>query len=104
MKRTSILIVALAAALALALAGCGGSASPAQVATAAHAESCDNSGFYIVSKITGSKETVYDCSFAVFPYSRCVTYQGGIAADSTSVVRFLFASVLGQTKPSCLLQ
>ncbi len=92
---------AVVAAAAL-LAGCGGgAASPSQVATAAGASSCNNSGFYIQSKITGNKSVIYDCRFAE-KLPKCVTYSGSIASDSTETVQLLFANSLGAQKPACL--
>lgn len=84
----------------MALAGCGGGTSPSQVAQAAGASSCDKSDYYLIIKTTGEHETIYDC---VFPSGlKCVTYQNGIANDSTEVARLVFSTSLGTPKPSCL--
>ena len=76
------------------------SVSPGTVASAAGALSCDSSGYYITTAVSG-KETVYDCSMASGK-TLCVTYHGGIASDSTEIVRLAFANTLLTTKPSCL--
>jgi hypothetical protein len=86
----------------VSLVACGElGVSSSKVAAAAQASGCDNSGFYIENKISGSKEVIYDCSFPDGS-TKCVTYAGGIANDSTDVVRLVFASTLGAKKPSCL--
>lgn len=75
------------------------STSPSAVAAAIGAQSCDDSGFTISTLISG-QETVYDCSIDGNAY--CVTYKGGLATDSTSVVKLAFANTLGSVGPSCL--
>lgn len=92
----------VAAAFVVVAAGCdSSSSSPAKVAEAAGASSCDNSGYYLIIKTTGEKETIYDCSFP--SGQKCVTYANGIANDSTQTVRIVFSTALGQKQPSCLL-
>jgi hypothetical protein len=73
---------------------------PSTVAAASGAISCDDSGYSVVSKITGARNEIYDCSFV--SGEKCVTYESGVADDSTAEVRILFASTLGSKKPSCL--
>jgi len=89
-----------AVAAAAVLAGCGGT-SPSQVAIAAGARFCNNSGFYIQSKLTGNKSVIYDCRFAG-KLPACVTYSGSIASDATATVQLLFANSLDGRKPACL--
>lgn len=103
MRRLRPSFLGIAALLAATLAGCGGSAaSPTKVAEAAGASHCDNSGFYIESKLTDKKETIYDCRFpAGLP--KCVTYSGNIASNSTDEVSLLFEGSLNARKPACLL-
>jgi hypothetical protein len=89
-------------AAAALLAGCGGGGpSASQVATAAGASFCNNSGFYIQSKLTGNKSVIYDCRFAG-KLPACVTYSGSIASDATATVQLLFANSLDGRKPACL--
>ena len=101
--RRLILSGALVTAAAL-LAGCGGgAASPGTVAQAAGATSCDNSGFFVESKLTNEKDVIYDCRFAdALP--KCVTYSGNIARDATTEVSYLFAGSLNGGKPKCLAE
>jgi len=89
--------------LALALvSGCGGSStSSSDVATAAGAQSCDQSGYGITSQITNKTQPIFDCSFSDGS-AKCVTYANGIASNSTAMVRLLFQNKLGSGKPSCL--
>lgn len=95
------LAVAMVVAAAV-LAGCGGSGvSASQVASAAGAKTCSDSGFYIQSKLTGNKLVIYDCRF-VGRLPACVTYSGNIATNATVAVQFLFASSLGAREPACL--
>lgn len=70
------------------------------VASLIGADYCDKSGFYVESKLNGSKSTIYDCMTGA--KARCVTVDGGLPNDSTLVVRLLFANVLGGEKPTCL--
>lgn len=92
--------------MAILLAGCGGSTvSTSQVAAAASAQSCDNSGFYVQSKITNEKDTIYDCRFSGATLPKCVTYSGNIARDATEEVTLLFSDTVGgQGKPRCLAE
>lgn len=69
------------------------------VQTAAGADSCSYSGYYVKTAISG-RELVYDCTIG--SQSICVTYKGGIASDSTALVKLLFANTLGTAKPACL--
>jgi hypothetical protein len=89
-------------AAASLLAGCGGgAASPSKVASVAGATTCDNSGFYVQSKLTGHKDVIYDCRFAR-KLPKCVTYSGNIANDATGEVQLLFSGSLNARKPACL--
>lgn len=89
--------------LVVLTSGCGGGgASMSQVANAAGANSCDNSGYYLIIKTTGEKDTIYDCAFAPDNQMRCVTYANGIANDATAAVRLVFSTTLGPGKPPCL--
>lgn len=106
--RRNITLAALAVVLAggvavgvvIATRG-GGPASPTLVARAAGAATCDNSGFYIQSKLTSEKDVIYDCRFGrALP--KCVTYSGNIASDATEQVSLLFAGSLNSSKPACL--
>jgi hypothetical protein len=72
-----------------------------EVATAANAVSCNDSGFYLVSNLTGKKSTIYNCTFAPAG-TRCITYEGGLATDATDEVRLVFSTTLGSNRPSCL--
>lgn len=74
-------------------------ASASTVASAIGAQSCDDSGFTIKSLVSGT-ETIYDCS--VDGSNLCVTYKGGVATDSTDVVKLAFANSLGTDGPFCL--
>ena len=77
----------------------GSSDQSSAVAAAAGATSCSESGFTITT-IAAGKQTVYDCT--VNGASMCVTYHGGLASNSTVLVRLAFASTLGGSKPACL--
>ncbi len=102
--RGLILGGSLLAAVAL-LAGCGGgAASPGTVAQAAGATSCDNSGFYIQSKVTSDKQVIYDCRFSGGGLPKCVTYTGNIASNETELVSILFSNSVGSGKPRCLTE
>src|SRR5436190_20203539 len=84
------------------LVGCGGSGtSPSQVATAAGATTCDDSGFVLQGSATGANDVIYDCRFAA-ALPKCVTYSGRIASDATEQVSLLFARSLNTLKPVCL--
>jgi len=88
--------------LAGVLSGCGGgAASPTKVAQMAGATSCDNSGYFVQSKLTNKKDVVYDCRFA-HRLPECVTYSGNIASNATSEVQFLFSDALNASRPPCL--
>jgi hypothetical protein len=101
MPSRRIVVVALTL-LGAVLAGCGGgAASPTKVAQVAGASYCDNSGYFIQSKLTSSKETIYDCRFGR-RLPECVTYSGNIATNSTSDVQFLFVDALNAKRPECL--
>jgi hypothetical protein len=65
------------------------------------ADSCTISGYFIQSKLDGSKQTIYDCLMPSGSY-KCVTENGGIDSDSTAVVRLLFANTLSGGKPTCI--
>lgn len=71
----------------------------AEIAQRVGAEYCERTDFYIENKIGGGKTTIYDCFLNV--RHRCVTYENGIARDSTDTVRLLFESTLGESKPTC---
>jgi hypothetical protein len=88
-----------------ALAGCGGSGpSPAEVARAAGATSCDNSGFYIQNRLSNTKDVIFDCRFAG-SLPKCVTYSGNIADDASEQASLLFSTSVGhQGKPRCLAE
>lgn len=73
----------------------------ARVAQEANAYSCTDTGFYLTSKLDGSKQVIYDCSFGGSS-SKCVTEAGGLATDATEEVQLLFADTLGSQKPSCI--
>ncbi len=75
--------------------------SMTEVATAANAVSCNDSGFYLVSTLTGAKTTIYNCTFAPSG-TRCVTYHGGVADDATAEVRIAFSSAISSGRPSFL--
>lgn len=96
-------VVAVGAVLLVSLlSGCGGgAASPSQVAGAAGATMCDNSGFYVQSKLTNEKQVIYDCRFAA-KLPKCVTYSGNIADNATVEVQLLFSQSLNSKKPACL--
>ncbi len=108
--RKDLVVTGLCAAALLPMAslvGCGSStASASKVTDAAGATSCDSSGYYLVLKTTGDHETIYDCTFtsgADFKTTKkCVTFENGIADDSTAEVRLVFSTTLGSPKPSCL--
>lgn len=72
----------------------------AKVAAQSGADYCSDTGYAIVSKLSNVKTAIYDCQFA--GRSKCVTYENGLTSDQTDVVRLLFTSVLGSSKPSCL--
>jgi hypothetical protein len=74
----------------------------AQVAAVANATSCTDTGYYLQSKLDGSKEVIYDCAIPGSVWNQCVTEQGGIASNATEEVRLLFANALGGQRPSCL--
>lgn len=92
---------AIGVAILLSTSGCGGGTSPSDVAKAAGAQSCDSSGYGVISQITSKKQTIYDCTFGDGT-TKCVTYANDIANDSTALVRLLFQNKLGSGKPSCL--
>lgn len=74
-----------------------------RVAQEAGAASCTDTGFYVQSKLDGSKQIIYDCTFpGSSPGEECVTENGGIASNATVEVRALFVNALGDNKPSCL--
>jgi hypothetical protein len=77
-----------------------GGPSPDTVASTAGMDYCDNSGYYLQSRLDGSKQTIYDCMKG--PNAHCITMSGGIASDSTVEVRLVFQGTLGASKPSCL--
>jgi hypothetical protein len=85
------------------VAGCGGgSGTPAStVAKAAGAESCEDSGYGLVIRTTNKKETIYNCTVANGT-TKCVTYRGGVAQDSTARVRLFWKTALKSQRPSCL--
>jgi hypothetical protein len=94
--------IGVACLAATLLAGCGGgAASASEVASVAGATACDNSGFYVQSKLTGHNEVIYDCRFAK-KLPKCVTYSGKLAIDATSQVELLFATALNPSRPACL--
>ena len=72
----------------------------AAVAAQSGASDCSNSGYYLQSRLDGSKEVIYDCQFP--RRMRCVSEQGGITSDITVEVRLLFGSTLGADKPLCI--
>lgn len=74
--------------------------SPDTIATIIGVDYCDNSGYQIVSRLDGSKSTIYDCTTGA--RTRCVTYENGIATNQTVTVRLLFADTLGSGKPRCI--
>ena len=76
------------------------STSPSSVAALAGARYCDDSGYYVKSRLDGSQETIYDCQFG--QQMRCVTVSGGIATNATATVRLLFTSTLSASKPTCI--
>jgi hypothetical protein len=92
------------AAIALIASACGASATADQstkVAAAANARSCNDSGYYVQSKLNGDKSVIYNCTM-LNDNVRCVTYEGGIASDSTETVKLLWANVLSGAKPDCI--
>lgn len=108
-RRWGISLLSLATAIAIGVIVVYGGArilhhsSPdrsAAAAAASGAESCTASGYAIVSRLTNAKRQIYDCEFRYGP--KCVTYEDGVASDSTPEVRLLFSSVLGSSKPLCL--
>lgn len=72
----------------------------ARVASASGATSCSATFYAVTNRLDGSKARIYDCF--VKGRERCVTYENGIASDSTETVRLVFATTLGSGKPSCL--
>lgn len=102
MLKKLVIYVAAAACVVSVVAGCGSATvSPSHVASVAGATSCDNSGFYIQSKLTGDKAVIYDCRFAE-KLPKCVTYSGNIASDATEEVQLLFATSINSQHPACL--
>jgi hypothetical protein len=98
--KTTVLL--LIAGMMVALAGCGGGGpSPTQVAAAADATACDNSGFYMQSKLSDDKAVIFDCRFAK-GLPKCVTYSGNIATDASAEVTAVFATSLNSQRPRCL--
>lgn len=71
-----------------------------EVAVLAGASSCSATAYMVTNRVDDSKTRIYDCTIS--GRLRCVTYENGIANDSTAVVRVLFASTLGASKPSCV--
>ncbi|MGH3429627.1 MAG: hypothetical protein ACRDQZ_19005 [Mycobacteriales bacterium] len=100
MKKLAFIAPLIAVVTLLAACG-GGAASPDKVAVAAGATSCDNSGFYIQSKLTNEKDVVYDCRFAQ-KLPKCVTYSGNVADDATDEVQVIFSNSLNSRRPACL--
>jgi hypothetical protein len=97
----------VAVTLSLSVLGCGSSSSSSasQVAAASGASSCDDSGYYLIIKATGEHDEIYDCAFqsgSGLLHAKCVTYENGIANDSTEAVRIVFSTALGTQKPTCL--
>jgi len=92
--------IALFAAV-VAVAGCGGGkADESAVIGRQIGGTCTRSRYQVISHLTNTKETIYNCFNG--GGMKCVTYQNGIATDSTALVRLLFANVLGSVKPTCL--
>lgn len=94
--------LALFAALVALGAGCGGAADrSAQIADSIGSKSCEQTDYYIQSKLDGSKATIYDCVSFV-GVRKCVTEQAGIIHDSTETVKLLFADTLSGGRPDCV--
>lgn len=105
-KSVALLVVAAAAAIYGAYYdGLIGHSGPAdhssEIQTAIGATSCSLSGYGIMSKLTGENEPIYDCAMPSGA-EKCVTYSGGIATDSTAVVKLLFANTLSGGRPACV--
>ena len=102
MRRSSSAGAVLTAAVLCA--GCGsGGLSAAQVARAAGATACVDSGAYIQSRITGRKDEIYNCRFSS-QLPKCVTYASNVATDVTGEASLLFASALNARAPKCLAE
>jgi hypothetical protein len=63
--------------------------------------SCSSSGYQILSKINGDKDTIYNCDMPSGT-TICVTEANGIDSNVTATVRLLFANTLGSGKPTCI--
>lgn len=61
---------------------------------------CDQSGYQVISKLDGSKSTIYDCELK--GKLICVTYANNIADNATEEVKLLFSNTLGSAKPACI--
>jgi hypothetical protein len=91
-------------------AGCGGGGggnpNALDVQLAAGATHCQYSGYDLISQITNVKTPIYDCHWdAVSGFAandECVTYENGVASDSTGEVRVAFANALNSAEPACL--
>lgn len=70
-----------------------------EIAVQTGADSCDQTGYTIVSKLNGSETPIYDC--VIDGKDLCVTEENGVVSDSTATARLLFASVLAGSKPGC---
>lgn len=62
------------------------------------ASSCTQELYWI--RLGGSKATIYDCT--INGATKCVTFQNGIASDSTAEVKLAFEDALGSTRPTCI--
>ena len=82
-----------------------GKAAPAdksdQIAAVIGASSCSQTRYTLIDKITNDSAPIYDCLMKNLA-TKCVTYEHGIANDSTEEVRLVFATTLGSDRPECL--
>lgn len=86
----------------VALSGCGSSdPNPDKLAENIGAESCEQTTFYVESKLNGDKTRIYDCYFREVARYRCVTESGNVATDETDTVKALFADTFETDKPRC---
>jgi hypothetical protein len=86
---------------ALVAGGCGATGDQSDaIAANIGASTCHAEQYEIVSRISGHKDRIYNCT--LHGKTICVTYSGGIASNATAEVKLLFANALGGQKPDCM--
>lgn len=96
----ALVVVAWGGLRYVGLLGGSGSGDQSGTIAAQIGGTCGETGYYVQSRLDGSKLRIYDCT-TPSRGEMCVTYSGGIASDSTDEVKLLFANELGGSKPAC---